>query len=185
MLLKHVITGTILALALASIAGAQPAAPPGPPAELDKLDYFAGTWHCTGKAFANPMGPEHATTATVHADREVGGRWLHARYDEDKTAANPTPYHVGVYMGYDAGKKQFVQGCVDVFGGYCTQTSSGWSGDELVFEGAVSGSPDGKPAVGRDSFTNKGADHFVHTGAMQGADKSWVKTDQESCHKAK
>jgi hypothetical protein len=184
-MLRYVLTGTILTVALASTAicaeekAKAPMAPP-PPAELSQLDFFAGTWHCTGKAFASPMGPEHATTATVHASRQVGGRWLQISYDENKTAANPAPFHAGIYMGYDDTKKKFVEGCVDVFGGYCTQTGSGWNGDTMVFEGT-----DSNQAGVRDTFVKKGAGELTHGGEMQGADKAWVKTDQETCHKAK
>lgn len=184
-MLKHALTGMIAAVALSSAAGANAASPPPPaaPAELSQLDFFAGTWHCTGKAFANPMSAEHATTATVHADKAVGGRWLHIRYDEDKTAANANPYHVGVYMGYDSAKKQFVEGCVDVFGGYCTQSGSGWNGDTMTFEGTANGM--GDPGGVRDTFTKRGPDGLTHTGEMQGPDKKWSKTDEENCHRHK
>ena len=170
------------AAAPAAAAKAAPPAAPALPAELAQLAYFEGNWNCTGKAFASPMGPEHASTATVHAAKAVGDRWLHVSYDEKKTAANPVPYHVGVYMGYDASKKQFVEGCVDNFGGYCNEASSGWDGEKIVFEGAIFG--DG-PGQGRDTFTKKSADEFIHSGQMQGPDKQWIKTDEETCHKGK
>ena len=184
-MLKHVLTGTIAALALSSLAFAKDAAPPAPamPAELAQLDFFAGTWHCTGKAAAGPMGPEHATTATVHAGKVIGGRWLHVTYDENKSAVNPMPYHVGVYMGYDSAKKQFVESCVDVFGGYCNESGSGWNGDTMIFEGMASGM--GEPGGARDTFTKKGANELAHIGEMQGPDKKWTKTDEETCHKGK
>ena len=173
------------AKAAAPAAPAKPAATTAPthPPELAQLDFFQGTWSCTGKTFANPMGPEHATTANVHGTKSVGDMWLHISYDENKTAANPTPYHVGVYMGYDAGKKKFVEACVDNFGGYCTQSGSGWSGDTMVFEGTAEGS--GQTFVVRDTFVKKGSNELTHTGEKQGADKQWAKTDEESCHKGK
>ncbi|HET7063371.1 MAG TPA: DUF1579 family protein [Rudaea sp.] len=183
-MLKHVLFGTIATLALSSLASADaPPAPPSPPAELAQLDFFVGTWNCSGKAFATPMGPEHATTATVHAAKEVGGRWVRTNYDENKTAANPMPYHVVAHFGYDSAKKQFVNSCVDVFGGYCTTTSSGWNGDTMIFEGPVNGMPE--PGSGRDTFTRKGANQLTHMGEMQGPDKKWIKTDEETCRKGK
>ena len=173
------------AKAAAPAAPATPAAPAAParPPELAQLDFFQGTWSCTGTTFANPMGPEHATTATVHAGKAVGDRWVHVSYDENKTAANPNPYHVGVYMGYDSGAKKFVEGCVDNFGGYCTQSGSGWNGDTMVFEGTADGS--GPTVEVRDTFVKKGSNELTHTGELQGENKLWSKTDEESCHKAK
>jgi len=172
------------ALAVASsMAYADAPQPPRAPAEFAQLDFFVGTWHCSGKAFASPMGPEHATTASVNTAKAVDGHWLHVTYDEHKTAANPVPYHVGVYMGYDAGKKEFVQGCVDNMGGYCTENSQGWSGDTISFEGTGHG--DGKTFGVRDNFTRKDANEFIHSGEMQGEDKKWMKLDEETCHRAK
>jgi hypothetical protein len=159
------------------------AAAPAAPSESAQLDFFLGDWDCSGKAFASEMGLEHATTAKVHAVKAVGGHWLHINYDENKTAANAEPYHVGVYMGYDASAKQFVERCVDAFGGYCDQTSKGWSGDSLVFEGTAHGGP--APAGVRDTFVKKSAGELTHSGEMQGPDKQWAKTDEESCKKAK
>jgi len=193
---KQSLAASIAALALsanlfaADAPSAKPAKPAAPaaaapdaaPPELAQLDFFLGNWNCSGKTFASPMGPEHATVGTVHTVKSVGDRWVHVNYDEKKTAANPTPFHVGVYMGYDAAKKEFVEGCVDNFGGYCTQSSKGWNGDTLAFEGTVNA--DG-PAGSRDTFVKKGAGELTHRGEMQGPDKQWVKTDEETCRKGK
>jgi len=193
-MLKHVLMGALATTALTgeltakdapAPAAAAPAATaaPAPPAELSQLDFFVGTWNCAGKTFATPMGPEHATTATVHSARAVGNRWVHTTYDENKTAANPVPYHAAVYWTYDAGRKAFVQSCVDAFGGYCQQTSQGWNGDVFGFEG--SGYADGKQGMFRDTFTKKDVSTLVHAGEMQGEDKQWIKLDEETCHRAK
>jgi hypothetical protein len=167
-------------------ASAKPAAPaeekPLRP-ELDSLDFFVGNWTCTGKTFASPMGPEHETSAKVHASKEVGDLWIHITYDENKTAANKMPYHAGVYMGYDAATKKFVEGCVDNFGGYCTQSSGGWNGEVITFEGTANGS--GQPIGVRDTFIKQGAKELVHAGEMQGADKKWAQSDKETCHRTK
>ena len=182
-MLKHVLAGTIAALAFVATAASAKDAAPAAADELSQYDFFAGTWHCTGTAFASPMMAEHATTATVHAMKAVGGHWVHATYDENKTAANPKPYHAGVFFGYDSGKKTFVERCVDSMGGYCALTGAGWKGDTMTFEGTGSG-PDGDSGA-RDTFTKKGPDGLMHTGEMQGPDKKWVKTDEEACHRHK
>lgn len=178
--MKYKIAGTI-ALALASsVAFAETMAAP---AELAQLDFFNGKWNCSGKAFASPMGPEHASVATVHAAKAVGDHWRYLTYDETKTAANPAPMHAGVYWGYDTAKKSFIQFCADNVGGYCNQTSAGWNADTLVFEGIGNG--DGKQFGSRDILVKKDANTFTHTGEMQGEDKKWTKTDEETCHRAK
>ncbi|HSE12141.1 MAG TPA: DUF1579 family protein [Rudaea sp.] len=181
---KQLIPGTMIAaLVLAPALSAKDAPAPAAPPEVAQVAFFAGTWNCTGKTFASPMGPEHATAATVHGTMAVGGMWMNIAYDEKKTAANPTPYHAGIYMGFDAGAKKFVEGCFDNFGGYCTQSGSGWNGDTMTFEGTSNSG--GKQFGARDTFTKKGANQVTHTGEMQGDDKQWIKTDEETCHKGK
>jgi len=188
-MLKHISIGTLAACALAAVqvqAKDPPAAPMqavSAPAELSQYDFFLGNWNCAGKTFASPAGPEHTTTAVVHAAKAVGGRWVHVTYDENKSAANPMPYHVGVYWGYDPARKLYVQACVDVAGGYCQQTGSGWSGDTFVFEGP--GWSDGKQQTFRDTFTKKGTATLTHSGSLLGENKQWVQLDEETCNKTK
>lgn len=189
-MLRHLICAAVAAAALTSMAATakdeMKSAAPAPmamPAELAQLDFFVGNWQCSGKSFASPMGPEHATTASVHAAKAVGGRWVHLTYDENKTAANPMPFHAAVYMGYDGSQKKFVQYCLDVAGGHCSMSSTGWNGDVMVFEGTSNG--DAGESGARDTFTKKGANQVTHMGEMQGTDKQWMKTDEETCHKGK
>jgi hypothetical protein len=182
--------GTMTSLALASAlavaapvlrAEDKPMGPPKPAPEMSQLAIFGGTWGCTGKAFASPMGPEHATEGSVHAGSGLGGFWYVVHYDEKKTAANPMPYHVGMFMGYDATAKLFVQSCHDSLGGYCRETSKGWAGDTLLFEGEAMGM--GPKMNVRDVFTKKGPAELVHAGEIQGADGKWTKMDEETCRK--
>ena len=65
--------------------------------KLKEVQYFVGTWQCTGVAFASPMGPEHPTKATVHGSWVLGGAWLELHYAETKTAKNPHPVDVRVF----------------------------------------------------------------------------------------
>ena len=50
-----------------------------------------------------------------------------------------------------------------------------------MFEGTANGS--GQTLTVRDTFTKKGASQLTHTGEMQGADKQWAKSDEETCKK--
>lgn len=154
---------------------------PKPAPELSQVEYFVGTWSCSGTGFASPFGPEHKTSATVKGAKAVGGMWVQVTYEERKTAVNPSPVTASMFMGYDAAKKTFVLGCVDSFGGYCTQTSKGWEGDAMVFEGKSN--MGGQQMGVRDSFHKKGAAEVMHTGEMQGENGQWMKLDEETCKK--
>ena len=148
---------------------------------LKQLEPFVGTWQCRGTMVLD--GPPIPYTATVATTWVLGGNWLDVRVTQARTKENPKPYNGRAYIGYDAAAKKFVEGCVDNMGGYCTQSSSGWDGDKLVFEGTAKGS--GADMGVRDTFVKKGANELTHAGDIQGADKKWTPTDEESCKRTK
>jgi hypothetical protein len=154
-------------------------AAPKPPAELSQLAFLLGDWACMGKTFASPIGPEHATVAKVSSRRDLGGWWISFRYEELKSAANPAPYQAAGVLGYDPGEKVFLERCQDSMGGSCQQSSPGWAGDVLTFEGP--GIVGGQKLRFRDTFTRKGGQAYVHAGEFQGPDGQWIKTDEETC----
>jgi hypothetical protein len=172
--------------ALAALpAFSQPPAPSGPPKpapEVGQLAFFAGTWSCKGKAEASPMGPEHATQATVHIGKDMGGFWYVGHYAEKKTAANPHPMVFHFVQGYDAAAKALTMECFDAYGGHCHQTSAGWQDGKLIYSGEQTGSGPATPV--RDTFTKKGDAALEHMGEMQ-AEGKWVSTDHESCTRIK
>jgi len=145
---------------------------------LQDLQPFVGTFTCTGTAFASEMGPEHASHGTVTSKWVLNKKWLEVRYSETKTTANPHPFSVVAHWGYDPQTKKLVATSVDGFGGYSTQDSPGWNGDDLVFGGT---GHMGAPMQGRDTFTRKGKNQVGHMGEIQDASGNWKKTDEETC----
>lgn len=154
-----------------------------PPAELGQLSTFVGSWQCTGQIFARASHPGHATTAVGHGMKALGGHWIQFSYEERKTSANPTPYSIAGYMGYDASQKKFVQTPVDNYGSYGPSFSDGWKSDTMRFDGSSTG-PDGKSMAVRDYFVRKGRNTFVHFSEGQAADGKWFQPDEETCHLA-
>jgi hypothetical protein len=136
---------------------------------------------CTGIAFASDMGPEHSTTATVTGKWILDGKWLEVRYTENTTAKNPHPYAVVAFWGWDEGQKKIVAGSIDNVGGYSVQSSSGWSGDTLVFEGPAHMGP--TAPNGRDTFTRSGSSTMTHSFAIPDSAGGWKKFDEETCKK--
>ena len=177
----------LLALAALFVASSlraedKPMAPPKPAAEMSQLSYMVGTWNCSGKTFATPFGPEHATAG--RRPRADGAGRVPARHplrrDEDGREPDAVPRPPGHRLGR---RPEGVRlDCFDVFGGTCTQTSPGWKGDALVFEGtALMG---GQKMGARDTFTKVSATEMKHKGEMQGADGKWMAGDEETCKKA-
>ena len=145
------------------------------------LQPLAGSWTCTGMAFASDMGPEHPTKATVNTAWILGDKWLRVDYKESKTAKNPHPIAAELLMTYNEATKKVASGCIDNMGGYCTQDSGTppWDGDKMVLDGnSVSG---GMTMKSRDTFT-KGKGWIKHMGELEMNGK-WMKTDEETCKK--
>lgn len=158
-------------------------AAPKPAPELAQLKPFLGSWNCSGKAFASPMGPEHSSKGSLSTRMDLGGFWYAIHYDEMKTKENPSPFRVAAFWGYDSAQKKFVAVSVDGMGGYGTSTSAGWEGDKMVFTGDYAGmGPNKMP--GRDTFTKKGDNEISHMGEISMAEGQWMKTDEETCHRA-
>lgn len=55
--MKNILLAALLFAASAAFAKPDPM--------LRQLDSFAGTFRCSGTAFANPMAPQHATAGAV------------------------------------------------------------------------------------------------------------------------
>ena len=174
------VTGALIPLA-ATRAVAQQGAPP---AELAQLGVFIGNWACSGQLLATAQYPAHTTTAELHAEKMVDGHWILLRYDEDRTAANPHPYHVAQQLSYDAAGKRFVSIAVDNVSGSRNSTGSspGWRGDAMTFDEAME--VNGKHMDSRDTFTKNDRGEISHMGSAQDASGKWVPMDKETCHRA-
>lgn len=155
-------------------------APPPPAPEMAQFKTFDGTFACTGESPATPFGPAHKTEATVKGGSDFGGYWFITRYDEKKAAGNPHPVSAQMTWGYDGAQKKFIGSCIDSFGTVCHETSAGWQGDTMVWEGEAMGG--GQKMGSRDTFTRKGTTTIVHKGEMQSEGK-WILLDEETCIK--
>ena len=147
-------------------------------APSNALDKFVGNGTCTGNVFAMGKKPGHPTVGKYHGEKIMDGRWAEIRYDEDQSAANPEPFHVVQFFGYDTSKKRYVSVLIDNSeDSYSTGTSAGWQGDRITFDE----SSDGKSVSFRDAFTTGPAGMSSHTGWMKDKSGQWVKTDEETC----
>lgn len=147
------------------------------------LDGFVGDAICTGNMMAMGKTPGHATTSKYSGEKILDGHWVVIHYDEDQTAANTKPFHVVQYIGYNAAKKRFIAVAFDNSNvGYSTGTSPGWKGDAFTLDNTQS--MDGKTVDNRDVFTKSDSGMSSHAGTMRDKHGKWVKTDEETCHKA-
>ncbi len=148
--------------------------------ETAKLTALVGNWHCTGKTMASPMGPEHATEATVSVKMDLGDHWLVTHYRETKTAANAMPMDGDEYWMYDAAEKKWDRIAVDSWGSWNAGDAKGWEGDSITWN--AEGMMGGKKAKYHDTFTKKSDHEVVYKGQMQSNGK-WVDIWETTCTK--
>ena len=158
-----------------------PPAPPKPPVPneaLAQLKPLAGSWICTGHTFG--PGPEHPTTATMTFAWHLDGFWLEVRYEEAKAAANPVPLSSISEWGFDLLRKTLTSATVDNSSGIDTQSTTGWQGDRLVFEGSARRF--GTQFQDRDTFVRHGDSQLVHT-LEANVNDSWIKLHEDTCNR--
>lgn len=150
-------------------------------AKVAALPFPTGEMTCTGNMLGMEGHPGHATSATARVEKVLGGNWIVIHYEEAKTDANPHPYSVVQYIGYEDSGKRFVSVVTDVIegSGYSTGVSAGWKGDAMTFDETAS---DSKEVTNRDTFTAN-ADTFTHAGTMLDKNGKWINTDAETCRK--
>ena len=170
----------VLVLVLSLTAGAALAGSHMEPSPLRKLDPLVGKFQCSGTTYANPMAPEHATVATVETKWTLDGNWAMFTYAEKKTAANPKPFAISGFFGWNADKKQYVVIGADNMGVSGTAFASGWEGDSISFVGPAS--MGGMTMNGRDTFTRVGANQLTHMFEVE-ENGTWKKMSQETCRR--
>lgn len=160
---KSLTTTMLLLTTFAGIAAASAQEPPAPPskpaAENDALKMFVGNWNCAGTAMLGP-GKTAKIKATAKVKNELGGFWQSFVYTEQKTKDYPMALTAMGTWGWEGQSKKFVRAEFQSNGGYVTGTSTGWSGDNLIWDLEMS-SFMGK-TTGTHTFTKKGDKEFVH-----------------------
>ena len=111
----------------------------------------------------------------------LGGASYRFEYAEEKTKENPIPSSGLGFWGWDGAEKRFFGPSADNFGGVYLQTSKGWEGDKMVWEG--SGALMGKKVDARDTFLRIGPADVTHTYELK-MDGKWVTLALEQCKRA-
>jgi hypothetical protein len=169
---------SLVALGLSSgVALAQGAQAPKPAPELSQIAAFEGSWSCTGKSNESPFGPAGPITSTVDIKKDLGG-FFQSGVIKGTMPGQP-PFEGRFTVTYNPAAKQFVMFWVDNMGGWAMNTSSGWKGDVMIYEGESHMGP--QSFKSRDTFT-RGAGTMKHAWEAQIAGK-WTALGEENCKK--
>ena len=173
---RTIVSSVAVVLSLyAGVAWAQDAPKPAP--ELSQIAFFEGSWSCTGKMNESPFGPAGSMTSTADVKKDLGG-FFQSGVIKGSMPKMP-PFEGRFYVTYNPAAKQFVMMWADSMGGWAMNTSSGWKGDVMVYEGE---SHMGAQSVkSRDTFT-RGAGTMKHAWEAEMGGK-WVAIGEETCKK--
>lgn len=171
----------LLCTAAPFAAGQGAAQQAGASAALAQLDAFVVDGTCSATMPAMGNNPARTSTGKVHGEKTLDGHWVVIHYEEDQTAANPKPFRVSQYIGYDPAAKHFVSVEFDnADRSYITGTSPGWTGNTATFDETIL--MDGKRTQTRDVFTKGQSGMATHAGMLRDESGKWIEVEQETCH---
>jgi hypothetical protein len=167
-----------LSVGFVSLAALLPtlAQPLSLPPELEQLVYFEGVWRCE-----QPTGGTSESVAlTWKVERDLNSFWFIGYAEEIPSATNSQPVNSRDFLGYDTAARRFVRLVVVSNGNSLNLTSSGWRGDQFVWEGSVVRT--GRSIPIREVITKESANRFAATYfALNNAKDGWQPVINETC----
>lgn len=142
--------------------------------EMAQTDFFLGTWDCDVHRLPGPLG-EKRYKGTIVAQQELDGNWTSIHNSSEEAS-------VAGYSGWDGVAKKFVRVAFDSKGGIEHKSSTGWVGNEWVFEGTTSVMAVGREVPLRHTLTKKGDAEFDSKYELQFGPR-WVAVREETCKK--
>jgi len=152
---------------------------PKPPAELEALDYFVGSWNCSGHLETGPDGPARDTRGAMICRWELGKFHLGVAEDDELTLAQPRRRQSRAFWSYDASAKLYTCAAFYFGGGRFIGSSPGWRGDQLRFTGELTvGS---ERIATQHSFTSRNDSELVIRVDVAGPDGELTRRLEQTC----
>ena len=148
-----------------------------------QIETFVGDAICAGTIMATGKGPSHTDTGKYHAEKTLDGHWIMVHYRQDQSAANPNPFEVVQYFGYDPTSKRYLTVMVGNGAGVHSEGfSSGWKGNSITFDEVEWAR--GKSHHSRETFTTGDSGLSAYTAWSRSKHGTWIKAYEEACRKA-
>lgn len=148
-----------------------------------QIETFVGDAICTGTFIAGGKGSSPTDTGKYFAEKTLDGHWIVVHYRQDQSAANPNPFEVVQYFGYDPTSKRYLTVMVGNGAGvHGMGFSSGWKGNSITFDETEWAG--GKSHHSRETFTTGDSGLSAYTAWSRNKQGKWIKAYEEACHKA-
>lgn len=129
------------------------------PQELEQLEFFQGTWRVE-ETVAGSSSPPKISKSKIKQD--LNNFWYIGSNKEIRSQSNPNPKINGrVFLGYNTSSQRFIRLTVLDNGDYINMTSTGWEGNQLVWEGTLVRMGQSIPL--RQTITKESESNFVST----------------------
>lgn len=166
-----VIISTIGMMAIAQKASTQTSP------ELDRLQYFEGTWRCQQPAA--PASPSGIFIWTVK--RDLNDFWYLGNAEETQSPKGGEPINSREFLGYDIADKKLVRFVVVGNGNSFNMTGSDWQDNKLVWSGTVIDREKGQSIPLRQEIIRDSSDRFTATYFVPDDEGNWQPIVDETC----
>ncbi|MEM8778866.1 MAG: DUF1579 family protein [Cyanobacteria bacterium P01_G01_bin.49] len=146
-----------------------------PPSELNRLEYFEGTWRCQQPA--KPETPVGVFTWTVQKD--LNDFWYIGNAEETQSPNNGNLINSQEFLGYNAASKKLVRSVVVGNGNSFNLFASDWQDGKLVWEGTVIDK--GQLIPLRQEIIQDSQDQFSATYFISDDGAEWKPVVNETC----
>lgn len=158
-----------------AIAQTEDAIQSQPPAELNRLEYFQGTWRCRQPAL--PASPSGAFTWTV--SKALNGFWYIGKAEETQTPDDGQPVNSREFLGYNTASKKLVRSVVVGNGNSFNLTATNWQDKKLIWSGTVIDNGQAIPL--REEIIQDSPDRFTATYFIADEEGNWKPVVDETC----
>ena len=122
-----------IAISIGSVAIATTSVRSQPSPEIERLQYFEGTWRCQQPAA--PASQKSVFVWTVR--RDLNDFWYLGNAEETKSLNDGKPINSREFLGYDIAAKKLVRSVVVGNGNSFNMTASNWQDNKLIWSGTV------------------------------------------------
>ena len=154
----------------------QPLSSSHPPNELEQLVYFEGNWYCEQPTISS----SEPIALTWNVERDLNNFWYIGYAEEVISETNPEPVNSREFLGYDPSARHLVRLIVVGNGNSLSLISSGWQGEQLIWEGTLVRTGESIPiqqVITREDENKFYATYFVR----DNTNNSWQPVIDEIC----
>lgn len=147
------------------------------PPELERLQYFEGSWTCQQPADSTEPSGEFIW----NVDLGLNDFWYLGSAKQTQTPADGQAIDSQEFLGYDSAAGKLVRSVVVSNGNSYNVTANDWDGNSLIWQGMLS--IQGKSAALRQEMTKDSQNRFTTTYFILDKEDSWLPVVQEGCER--